>query len=89
MNIHFYMALDGVYAPGLDDKPEFFPLRPEDGEVARLVAMLADRIPALLKRRGLDLRAPEQSDPLSRDEPWLAGLYAASVVRSPGAGLKP
>ena len=37
-------------------------------------------IAALLQRRGLgpDVE-PEQSDSLRRDEPFLAGLYAASV----------
>ena len=41
---------------------------------------MAERISQLLQRRGLDPDSdPEESDPLSRDQPWLAGLYAASV----------
>jgi hypothetical protein len=71
-----------VYAPGPDGKPEFFPLRPpENAEVADLAQALAQRIPALLKRRGLDPRqsVTDDSDCLARDQPWLADVYAASV----------
>ena len=54
---------------------------PEDQEIAQLTVLLAERIPKLLRRRGLGPEAnPEESDPLLRDEPWLAGLYAASVT---------
>ena len=47
----------------------------------------------LLRRRGLGPQAnPEESDPLLRDEPWLAGLYAASVTgriaTGPSAGQR-
>ena len=61
--------------------PQFQPLlAPEDEEIAQLTASLAERIPALLERRGLGPEAdPEESDSLRRDQPWLAGLYAASV----------
>jgi hypothetical protein len=40
------------------------------------------RIPALLQRRGLDPRQcdPEESDPLFRDDPGMAAIYAASVA---------
>ena len=72
---------DGVYAADDDDHPQFQPLpAPENEEIAQLTASLAERIPAWLQRRGLGPEAvPEESDPLRRDEPWLAGLYAASV----------
>ena len=83
LHVHFHvLVLDGVYAPGLDGKPEFFPLRPpENAEVADLAQALAQRIPALLKRRGLDPQHSdtEDSDRLARDQPWLADVYAASV----------
>ena len=45
-----------------------------------LTASLAERVPKLLRRRGLGPETdPEESDPLLRDQPWLAGLYAASI----------
>ena len=76
------VALDGVYAADDDDHPQFQPsLAPEDKEIAQLTALLAERIPALLRRRGLGPETdPEESDSLRRDEPCLAGLYAASVT---------
>jgi hypothetical protein len=87
LNVHFHMlALDGVYAPGREDQPEFFPLRaPDDEEVARIASALAKRIPALWNRHGPDAGEglqesdPDNPDRLSQDEPWLAALYAASV----------
>src|SRR5437870_7196400 len=78
----FAGPLDGVYAADDDDHPQFQPLlAPEDEEIAQLTASLAERIPALLQRRGLGPEAdPEESDSLRRDQPWLAGLYSASVA---------
>src|SRR3989449_4483741 len=76
------VAMDGVYAPGLDGKPEFFALRPrENGEVRELAQLLAKRIPALLTRRGAGTLPPDEgeSDRLARDQPWLSEVYAASV----------
>ena len=76
------MAIDGVYAADDDDRPQFQVLpAPDDEEIVRLTASLAERIPKLLQRRGLEPDSdPEESDPLSRDQPWLAGLYTASVA---------
>jgi hypothetical protein len=95
LNLHFHMlALDGVYAADDQDQPQFQPLMaPENDEIARLTASLAERIPALLQRRGMGAEAdPEESDSLRRDEPWLAGLYAASisgrVAYGPNAGRR-
>ena len=89
------VALDGVYAPGRSVEPEFFPLRaPDDCEIAALAQTVALRITALLKRRGLDpgQSHPEDSGPLTRDQPWLADLYAASVSNriadGPNAGRR-
>ena len=42
---------------------------------------LAERISKFLLRRGLGPDAdPDEADPVSRDQPWLARLYAASVA---------
>ncbi len=83
LNLHFHVvAIDGVYARGLDGKPEFFALRPpENGEVRELAQLLAKRIPALLTRRGAGTLPPDEgeSDRLARDQPWLSEVYAASV----------
>ncbi len=83
LHLHFHViCMDGVYAPGLDGKPEFFALRPpENGEVRELAQLLAKRIPALLTRRGAGTLPPDEgeSDRLARDQPWLSEVYAASV----------
>ena len=80
----------GVYAPGLHGKPEFFALRPpENAEVAELAQALAQRVRALLKRRGLNSPQPdtEDSDPLTRDQPWLAEVYAGSICGRLATGV--
>jgi len=83
LHVHFHVAcIDGVYAPGLDGKPEFFALRPlENCEVRELAELLSKRIPNLLKRRGIDTPqwGTEESDRLACDQPWLSEVYAASV----------
>ena len=73
--------LDGVYAADDDGHPQFQALpAPEDQEIEQLAAALAERISKFLLRRGLGPDTdPEEADPLSRDQPWLARLYAASV----------
>ena len=84
--------IDGVYAADDDDKPHFQVLpAPGDEEIARLAGWLAQRIRAFLRKRGLGADSnPEESDPLVRDEPWLAGLYAASVRgRMGNSGTRP
>jgi hypothetical protein len=81
-NIHLHtMMLDGVYAADEDGHPQFQALpAPEDREIEQLAAALAERISKFLLRRGLGPDSnPEEADPLSRDQPWLARLYAASV----------
>ena len=48
------LAIDGVYAADDDGQPQFQALlAPEDQEIARLTASLAERIPKWLQRRGL------------------------------------
>jgi hypothetical protein len=83
-NIHFHMAaLDGVYAPKENGEPEFFPLRgPETSDVQKVVEAVAHGVSALMKRRGLAEGAGdgEDSDKLVREDPWLAGMLAASVT---------
>jgi len=83
LHVHFHViCIDGVYAPGLDAKPEFFSLRPpENGEVRELAELLAKRIPALLRRHDGDTAQfdGEESDRLACDQPWLSEVYAASV----------
>ena len=75
------LAFDGVYAADENDRPQFqVLLAPEDDEIAQLTASLAQRITKLIERRGLGPDSdPEESDSLRRDQPWLAGLYAAAV----------
>jgi hypothetical protein len=81
LNVHMHMiCVDGVYAPEVDGSPRFYRLRqPTDPDIAQLTHTLAVRITALLERQAQDSAGGEHSDPLSRDEPWLAGLYAAAV----------
>jgi hypothetical protein len=83
LNLHFHMlAFDGVYAADENDRPQFqVLLAPEDEEIAQLTAALAQRITKLIERRSLGPDSdPEESDSLRRDQPWLAGLYAAAVT---------
>ena len=82
LNLHIHsLVIDGVYAADDDDKPQFQVLpAPGDEEIVRLTGLLAQRIRAFLQKRGLGADSnPEESDPLAREQPWLAGLYAASV----------
>ena len=52
---HHGLFIDGVYAAEDNGQPQFQALPgPEDKEVARLTASLAERIPKLLQRRGLE-----------------------------------
>jgi hypothetical protein len=82
LNLHLHtLMLDGVYAADDDGHPQFQALpAPEDQEVEELAASLAERISKFLLRRGVGPDTdPEEADSLSRDQPWLARLYAASV----------
>src|SRR5947208_4901906 len=71
------VVTDGVYAADDDGHPQFQVLpAPDDEEIARLTELLAKRIREFFCRRGLGPDSdPEESDPLARDPPWLAGLY--------------
>jgi len=83
LNVHIHaILLDGIYAADDEGRPHFQALlSPDNEEVARVTASLAEAITDFLRRRGLGPESDrEESDPLSRDQPWLAGLYAASVL---------
>ena len=92
LNVHIHMAcIDGVYAPDVDGRPRFYPLRRiEEKDIRQLTEMLASRITALVERRFGESCGEE--DPLSREQPWLAGPYAASVSNriadGPNAGRR-
>jgi hypothetical protein len=92
LNVHIHMAcIDGVYAPDVDGRPRFYKLRRlEDKDILQLTQTLASQITALVQRRFGESCGEE--DPLSREQPWLAGLYAASVSNriadGPNAGRR-
>ena len=83
LNVHFHtLVLDGVYA--VDRKAGsicFLRLTaPTQEDVLRVLTDTAGRIAHRLERPGLGEEVPaEEADPLSRDNPLLARLYAASV----------
>ena len=82
LNLHIHsLIIDGVYAADDDGRPQFQVLpAPDDEEIARLTESLALPIRKFLQQRGLGPESdPEETDPLARDQPWLAGVYAASV----------
>jgi hypothetical protein len=92
LNVHIHMlAIDGVHAPGVDGRPRFHPLRrPTDAEIQLLTETLAARITEWVGRRFGECCGEE--DPLSQEQPWLAGLYAASIsnriANGPNAGQR-
>jgi hypothetical protein len=83
LNVHFHtLVLDGVYAIDRGgNRIEFLPLfAPTHEEVLSVLTDAAGRILRRLERRGLrEDSPPEEADPLARDNPLLARLYAASV----------
>jgi hypothetical protein len=96
VNVHFHsLVLDGVdeVLPG-SRGIRFLELPPPSPEeIARVLVDTARRIAIALERAGLDSDAdPDIADPLARDHPVLAALYAAAVqgrtVTGPGAGRR-
>ncbi len=80
LNVHFHtLVLDGVYDPRRGMR--FRPLPPpDDDEITRIAASVARGIARLLERRGLTPESdPDEIDPVAREHPLLAALYAASV----------
>lgn len=56
-------------------------LPPDDAEVAQLTSTLAERITKFFVGHGMGPESdPAEADPLSREEPWLSGLYSAAVM---------
>ena len=55
LNLHFHMgAIDGVFAAADDDEPQFQALLPpEDEEIERVTASIAERVRKFFERRGL------------------------------------
>ena len=92
LHTHFHtIALDGVYAdPEETGTPRFFALSPvSDEEVARVTATVAERVVALLIRRGLlDEDGPAAPDPLAEEEPLLAACAQASVGHRIATGFR-
>jgi hypothetical protein len=89
LNPHYHVLfLDGVYgSPNDMDPPTFFPApRPDDEEIKRLTEKVATRIIALLVRRGLLDEGSAAPDPLSEEEPLLAGILAAGTQGTTATG---
>jgi len=82
-NVHFHaLVIDGVYVvPPRHPQVRFFALpAPSTEEVARVLADTVRRITRALERAGLgDDDDLDSTDPLARDDPALAALYAAAV----------
>jgi hypothetical protein len=83
LNVHFHaLVLDGVYVvPPQSREVRFVDLAAPSGEeVARVLADTAGRVARALERIGLGPDADgDEADPLAREDPLLAALYAASV----------
>ena len=79
---HFHsLVINGVYAADENGQPEFHELPPpEDADVVRVAALVAERVESLLKRRGLGPGDdPDTAEAPGRDEPGLAAIYSASI----------
>jgi|GEM_PF-870912 len=82
LNVHFHaLVIDGVFAvPPRSGQVEFFALPPPSTqEVARVLADATRRIARALARAGLAEDGNEEADPLARQDPQMAALYAAAV----------
>src|SRR5438034_5585884 len=84
LNLHPHvhvLVLDGVFAGLEGETPQFYPLRaPDDPEVAAVAVTVSRRTQALLRKKGIGASGDgNDEDPLMRDTPWLAGLYASGV----------
>jgi len=82
LNVHFHtLALDGVYVRAETGALAFHPLAtPTTAVVADVARRTAERVRALLERRGRALDGGgETLDPLEDKEPLLARCYGAAV----------
>jgi hypothetical protein len=97
LNLHPHvhvLVLDGVFAGLEGEHPRFYPLRaPDDPDVTVVAETTSRRTQALLTKKGIGASDDgEAEDPLMRDTPWLAGLYAHGVrgriATGPSAGKR-
>jgi len=83
LNVHYHtLALDGVYVRADGDGPLAFHAlaAPTTAVVADVARRTAERVRALLERRGRALDAEDEAlDPLEDKEPLLARCYGAAV----------
>ena len=89
LNPHFHvMQLDGAYVEqGGDQTPLFIETpRPSDDDIKRLTETVAERVIRLLVRRGVLDETAGTVDPLTEEEPVLAGLLQASVLGTSAVG---
>jgi Putative transposase len=76
------------------ETPRFYPLRaPDDTDVAAIAERVSRRAQTLCRKKGIGASDDcEAEDPLMRDTPWLAGLYAHGVrgriATGPNAGKR-
>ena len=77
------LVIDGVYAEDENGSPQFqVLLAPDNAEIERLAASVAERIRRFLQRQGLGPETnPEESDPLSREQPSQLWTVAGSRYR--------
>jgi len=73
------------------ETPRFYPLRaPDDPDVAAVAETVSRRTQALWRKNGIGASNDgEAEDPLMRDTPWLAGLYAHGVRGRIATGRTP
>jgi hypothetical protein len=84
VNLHVtqQMAIVNADRPrSFEDAPRFYPLRaPDEPDVAAVAETVSRRTQALWRKKGIGASDDgEAEDPLRRDTPWLAGLYAHGV----------
>jgi hypothetical protein len=92
LNVHFHaLVLDGVYlVPPHSREVRFAALAAPSGEdVARVLADTAGRVARALARAGAAPDAEsDEADPLAREDPLLAALYAAAVQGRIASGAR-
>jgi hypothetical protein len=92
LNVHFHaLVLDGVYVvPPQSREVRFVEVAAPSGEeIARVLADTAGRVARALERAGLAPDADsDEADPLAREDPLLAALYAASVQGRVASGAR-
>jgi hypothetical protein len=77
LNVHFHtLVLDGTYRPENDPTLRFHPAPPpESEELERVLQRVVQGVVRVIERRGLG----DEPDQLTKDDPLLAQLLAASV----------